>query len=217
MNEVNIIANTKSVTNIYKLCTARYSTHQIIKQLVGFGKTVLDIGCNEGYLGKFIDQDNIFYGLDNSKEAIAKAKTKYQRAIYYDLNSPKKLPFNIKFDVIIFADVLEHLIDPEKTLKFFINNYLKKDGEIIISVPNIANWQIRLNLIFGRFEYQDCGILDKTHFHFYTFKSARELPISLGLKVVKEIGTSLFFGGVIKTFPSLKKILSTEIILVCTK
>lgn len=201
----------------YQLCTSKYSTHQIIKQLVSFGKTVLDIGCNNGYLGKFINHGNIFYGLDNSKESVSKAKTKYQKAINYDLNSVKKLPWNIKFDIIIFADVLEHLIDPEKTLKFFINHYLKRGGEIIISLPNIANWEIRLNLILGRFEYRDCGILDKTHLHFYTFKSAGEMAISLGLKINKEIGTSLFFGGVIKTFPVLKKILSTEIILVCTK
>ena len=88
-----------------------------------------------------------------------------------------------EFNVIIFADTLEHLRNPDKILKR-TKKYLKKDGSLIISLPNIANLRIRLSLLFGRFEYKSTGILDETHLRFYTLKSAQEL-IQKNYKIVK--------------------------------
>lgn len=72
------------------------------------------------------------------------------------------------FDFIIFGDVLEHLIEPEKILKSY-TKYLKNDGRIIASIPNIKNYIIMFNLIVrDKFEYKDSGILDRTHLRFFT-------------------------------------------------
>ena len=204
--------------NPYKLnLFSKYSTHSIILSNIGENKTVLDIGCNDGYIGKNSDKSNIFYGLDFASESIEKAKKNYKDAILYDLNNLENLPWNIKFNVIVFADVLEHVLYPEQVIEFFIKKYLAEDGLVIVSLPNVANWQVRLNLLFGKFDYTETGVMDKTHLHLYTSKSARKLVLRNNLKIIKELSGSSFFGSVVKIFPFLKYILATNIILICEK
>lgn len=184
---------------------------------IGSNKSILDVGCNDGYIGNMSDSTNKFYGLDYSAYSIRKVRKIYSDAVIYDLNKLEKLSWNIKFDTIIFADVLEHVLYPEKVLKYFIDNYLKNSGEVIISLPNIANWQIRFSLLFGRFNYTEMGILDKTHLHIYTFKSASQLIERAGLKVIEELSGASFFGYPIKTFPFLRSLLATNIIIIAVK
>lgn len=203
--------------NPYSINTSKYSTHSIIVNNIGSKQNVLDIGCNDGYIGKHSDSSNTFYGLDYLQESVDKAKEVYKDAMLYDLNNLKELPWNKKFDTLIFADVLEHVLYPDQVLDFFINNYLKKEGKVIISLPNIANWQIRLNLFFGKFDYTETGIMDKTHLHFYTFKTAKELIESQNLSIKNIYGGATFFGKIIRKAPFLKGLLSTNIIYICEK
>lgn len=89
------------------------------------------------------------------------------------------------FDAIILADVLEHLQDPWHALKN-VSNYLKKGGICIISIPNIRELRtIGRILLKGRFEYRDCGILDKTHLRFFCKKDIVQLVHDEGLKIDK--------------------------------
>jgi hypothetical protein len=64
----------KLVKNPYKLNLSHYSTHWIIVRNVGNNKTVLDVGCKEGYLDSTTDKSNIFYGLDCSVGSIEKLR-----------------------------------------------------------------------------------------------------------------------------------------------
>lgn len=84
-----------------------------------------------------------------------------------------------KYDFIIFADVLEHLYDPVEVLKR-CKDFLKKDGVILLSVPNMANNNIILNLLRDEFEYTPTGLLDDTHIHFFTYKSLNRIAKFLG-------------------------------------
>ena len=203
--------------NPYRLKLSRYSTHNIIRKNIGIRKVVLDVGCNEGYLKDVSDISNVFYGVDCLRENIQEAEKKYKGAILYNLNTLNVLPWNIKFDVIVFADVLEHVFFPENVISFFVERYLKEGGEVIISLPNVANWQVRSGLFFGNFDYKDAGILDKTHLHLYTFKTARELIKKNGLKVMREYGGASFFGFLLRGLPFLKGMLATNIIYICRK
>jgi 2-polyprenyl-3-methyl-5-hydroxy-6-metoxy-1,4-benzoquinol methylase len=205
--------------NYYKLnLLSRYSTHNIIIDNVGLNKTVLDVGCNDGYIGQHCDKSNIFYGLDYSENSINKTKNIYKDAVVFDLNLLQKLPWgNTRFDVIIFADVLEHILYPEKVLSFFVENYLKDGGCVILSVPNIANWQVRLKLLLGRFNYTDSGIMDRTHLHLYTFKTATDLILGSNLTIKNKIGGASVFGPVLAVFPFLKSLLATNIIIKSAK
>ena len=205
--------------NPYKLNVSQYSTHRALLDAIGENKTVLDVGCNDGYIGKLADKSNTFYGLDYLPESVALAKKVYADAIEYDLNDIKPLPWKQQFDVIIFADVLEHILLPEPALKYFVDNYLKPDGVVVISLPNIANWQVRWNLLWGNFDYVDgSGIMDKTHLHLYTFKTARELVEAGGLVVDKFSYGASFFGPIIQASGGLlRNVLSTGIIMLCKK
>ncbi|MCX6717242.1 MAG: methyltransferase domain-containing protein [Candidatus Taylorbacteria bacterium] len=196
--------------------TNYYSTKNIILREISSNKTILDIGCNDGYFGRF-DKGNIYYGLDYSVKALSDAKNDYKDILQYDLNNLLVLPWDIKFDTIVFADVLEHVLYPEKVLEYFSKNYLINNGKVIISLPNIANWQVRLNLLFGKFNYTDTGIMDKTHLHFYSFRSASRLIRENNLRINKVFSGASFFGPTIDIFPFLRNILATNIILICEK
>jgi SAM-dependent methyltransferase len=89
-----------------------------------------------------------------------------------------------RFDVILFADVLEHVADPLPVLQRLLG-YLAEDGQIIVSLPNVAAWTVRLGLLAGRFDYRPSGILDDTHLRFFTRESARRLLESAGLEVLR--------------------------------
>lgn len=203
--------------NPYALNISKYSTHNMIARAISKNKTVLDVGCNDGYLGKISHSSNVFYGLDHLDDSVLKAKEVYKDALVFDLNHTEKLPWGKKFDVVVFADVLEHVLYPEKVLRFFVDEYLKDGGRVIISLPNVANWQVRLQLFFGKFEYQETGILDKTHLHLYTFRTAAQLAENCGLVVKKGIGGASFFGPILSLLPCLRSLLATNIILVNEK
>jgi 2-polyprenyl-3-methyl-5-hydroxy-6-metoxy-1,4-benzoquinol methylase len=90
-----------------------------------------------------------------------------------------------RFDRVLLLDVLEHLRHPEQILRQS-QEVLKREGLLIVSVPNIANIYIRLTLLLGRFDYSERGLLDKTHLRFFTRKTARKLLESNGYSILEE-------------------------------
>lgn len=89
------------------------------------------------------------------------------------------------FDIIICADVLEHLLHPQETLTY-LTRFLKKDGQLIISLPNIRNFRPLIKIIFnGTFEYTESGIMDYTHLRFFCKKNMEKLILNSGLKIKK--------------------------------
>lgn len=75
-----------------------------------------------------------------------------------------------RYDAIVFTDVLEHLHDPRQVLNR-CRSFLKQDGIILCSIPNIAHSSVILGLLGGKFQYTDTGLLDRTHIHFFTEES----------------------------------------------
>ncbi len=145
---------------------------------------VLDVGCNTGKMGEYLirHKNCVVFGVDIFPEAIERAKSVLTAAEVMDL---EKGAFPFKgdtYDVIIFADVLEHLYDPLSVLKTF-KFYLKPEGYIITSVPNIAFLVIRLKLLLGKWNYKSYGILDNTHVRFFTFKTMAGLFQKTGLRI----------------------------------
>lgn len=202
----------------------RWGSLSSISRMVGGNKTVLDVGCASGYLGELLmEEENILYGIDGNEEAIKVAAQKYREVTWFDLNNsdPGRLSAlfpGTTFDVIIFADVLEHLLDPEAVLRNF-GRLLKPDGKIIISLPNVGLWRVRLNLLLGRFDYTDYGVLDRTHLHLYTFKTGKALVRNAGFQVLAERGGLNFFpfGVLMQAFPFLRRVLSIHIIIEAKK
>jgi len=88
-----------------------------------------------------------------------------------------------QFDYILIGDVLEHLENPGSILSL-LNKFLKINGRLVMSLPNVAHYSMRFGLLFGDWDMAETGILDKTHLHFYTLKSAKELLKNSGWKIV---------------------------------
>jgi len=177
----------------YEFKPFKYSSHYWILNALR-GETgnvkILDVGTASGYLGKvWRKKGHYVAGIEFDAATAEKAREYYDVFEVADIES---YPFSERreFDYIVFADVLEHLRDPAAVLRRCIPA-LKESGKIIISVPNIANWIIRLSLLFGRFDYIDRGILDRTHLRFFTLRSLKRLMSEVSCKVLIAIPTPL--------------------------
>ncbi|MGC9188693.1 MAG: methyltransferase domain-containing protein [Sulfurihydrogenibium sp.] len=147
-------------------------------------KRILDIGCGEGNLSFELKQklNAECWGVEIYKPAFEKAVKKLDKVINLPIEESLNLLPDGYFDTIICVDVLEQLSNPWEVLKE-LKNKLKEDGEIIISIPNIANWSVLYELLKGEFKYTEAGILDKNHLRFFTRKSLISLLEENGLKI----------------------------------
>ena len=158
-------------------------------ELIVPNSCVLDIGCATGGLAKqlFAQKQCSVFGLEQNPKSVAlcQKSQSFAEVSVFDLNKLTSSDFpsyKSKFDYIVCADVLEHLQNPPKTIEI-LQNLLKKDGKFIISLPNVAHASIKTNLLLNDFSYTEIGILDKTHLHFYTYKSIAELLSQQNLKI----------------------------------
>ena len=135
----------------YGLKMGRYSSHSVILAMIGRGNgRVLDVGCGDGHLSAQIRSLGWYVvGLENHTISVDRAQSICDRIIVVDLNKfDAPVLAEDSFDIVICGDVLEHLVDPPTTLKLLIER-LKPEGQLIISVPNVAHAWVRLNLMFG--------------------------------------------------------------------
>jgi SAM-dependent methyltransferase len=137
-----------------------------------------------------------------SPGSIAKATTRLAEAYVADITRPELYPAfgRSKFDILVLSDILEHVSDPLDVLARHLR-FLAPGGHVLISLPNIAIWNVRLALLFGRFEYQDTGTLDRTHMRFFTRRSVRAFFEQAGL----EIRGSRISPGIARPFVPLVK------------
>lgn len=151
-------------------------------------KWILDVGCGRAALSEAIKSKGyMVWGIEINEDAVSIACKRINKVIQADLTNLEavaSLIGDIKFDYVIFSDVLEHLPDPHSVLRAYID-FLKKGGVVLVSVPNVAGWSNRLALLFGKFEYTDTGVMDRTHVRFFTFRTARELVEGAGCNIQK--------------------------------
>lgn len=175
----------------YELKYFKYSSHYWILKFLAVSNRplrILDVGTANGYLGAILGNlGHSIVGVEKDPNFATKAARFYQSFHITDIET-FEFPFKEEFDLILFADVLEHLRDPSMVLKRSMK-CLKHDGEIILSVPNVANFTVRGCLLFGRFNYRRRGILDETHLRFYTLATLRQLLNECGLKPLECVGT----------------------------
>lgn len=179
-----------AMDNIDRLSTA----------LVPKNSKVLELGCATGFMSQYFRQHLHcrVTGVDINPSVKPK--------ICGDLNSPatwariKKLK---PFDVVFASSVLEHLPSPETTLQL-IKSVLKPQGLLIVTLPNIAHWRQRLNLLRGRWDYQEYGLLDRTHLRFFNYFTGQKLVTDAGFKIkavkIDPAGGFKYFNWLFKYF-----------------
>ncbi len=144
---------------------------------------VLELGCSSGYLSRYLKEelDCRIVGVEIDRDALQQAAPFCEQTIVADLDSDAWLTEieGQQFDVVLCADVLEHLKNPAVMLAS-LKLFLYADGYLLASVPNVAHASVRLELLQGHFDYESLGILDDTHLHFYTRDSFISLLIQAG-------------------------------------
>ena len=187
-----------------------HSPHNIIPKLITENSLLLDVGCNTGFLGKFLEKKGVISdGVDINDKALEKAKSYYKNIYKRDLYTGKLSINPKKYDFVVFSDLLEHIPRPDLLL-VDTKKYLKPSGKIIASLPNVARFEIRLNILFGKFNYTNGGILGEDHLRFFTKESAIKMFNHCGYEVIESIPTGL--GHRFKLFTNLS---AFQFIFVC--
>lgn len=152
----------------------------------------LDVGCGRGQLGAAVrDLGWEVWGVENSPEACATADLRLSGLVQADLSDMVAVRRGLgdrTFDALVFSDVLEHTYDPRTVLENYLS-LLKPGGRVFVSVPNFVVWTNRLKLTFGRIDYTDTGVMDRTHIRLFTFRNAQELVRASGCEVLRTAST----------------------------
>jgi 2-polyprenyl-3-methyl-5-hydroxy-6-metoxy-1,4-benzoquinol methylase len=158
------------------------------EEMLGFvpesAKTLLDVGCSVGNFGSLVKEKlgAEVWGVEADAQAadVASGRLDFVVNAFFGNNSEFE---SKKFDCIVFNDVLEHMVDPYSALSY-ARELLSVNGRVVASIPNVryfANlWKLAVH---GSWEYEDTGILDRTHLRFFTKKSIESMFISLGYEI----------------------------------
>ncbi len=156
---------------------------------------VLEIGCGSGATGLAIKQkfpDVNYIGIDSDKEAAEIARTRLDKVIVSDI---EKVPLDTiglekeYCDLIICADILEHLYDPWKMLHD-LRGYLTPYGKIISSIPNVQYINHIINFMHGNWKYDDHGLMDVTHIRFFTLNEIVKMFNGTGYNIMHVSGAT---------------------------
>lgn len=164
-------------------------------------KSLLDIGCGSGALGREIKQrlNCEVVGITYSQAEADIASQYLDKVLVRDLNDFNSINLG-KFDCIICSHILEHLYQPQELLMRLHEN-LTPDGQIIVALPNTLNWKQRGEFIKGNFKYTDGGVMDRTHFRFFDWETSLELLENSGYTVISRSADGYF------PLPMIRKII----------
>jgi 2-polyprenyl-3-methyl-5-hydroxy-6-metoxy-1,4-benzoquinol methylase len=168
------------------------ASHRLVLAEIPDGARVLDVGCATGYLAaELTRRGGTVDGVEVDPVAAEQARAHCREVVVGDLEAAsthaavERMLAGARPDVVVCADVLEHLRDPWTVLAW-LGTLLAPGGRAVISVPNIAHWTARRALLRGRFDYAEFGLFDRTHLRFFTRVSAAELARRAGLAVLAE-------------------------------
>jgi SAM-dependent methyltransferase len=144
-------------------------------------RRVLEVGCGVGELGRLLrSRGHHVTGIELVPEMAERARLRLDHVETADVETDG-FPFPpASFDAIIFADVLEHLIDPWRVLREAVG-VLADGGVVVASIPNVQNIDVLCRLFRGRWDYRERGILDRGHLRFFTLRTIRSLFVQAGL------------------------------------
>ena len=160
-----------------------------VVRMVGESKRVLEIGAGPGSITKLLTHVSKckVTALDIDAEAIKRLSPHCERAYQADLNNSSWVDVlrgdEGKFEILVAADVLEHVYEPLVVLKT-MGLFLDSNGYMVVSLPHVGHSVIHACLLDENFDYQDFGLLDRTHIRFFGIKNIQKLFENAGMKIV---------------------------------
>ena len=151
----------------------------------GENKKVLEVGPATGYITKALrDRGCRVTGLEIDPAAAEVSGEIAERIIVGDIEAMdlEETFGDERFDVVMYGDVLEHLVDPAGTL-VKTKSILAPGARVVASIPNVAHASVRLALLTGQFRYRPDGLLDRTHLRFFTRESIHSLFKTAGYDI----------------------------------
>jgi 2-polyprenyl-3-methyl-5-hydroxy-6-metoxy-1,4-benzoquinol methylase len=163
----------------------------IREQFVHEPKRLLDIGCARGHVSAAIKRDfescKFTWGVDLDLHSISVAKERLDKTTEHSVENftPDEIALLKTIDTILLLDVLEHMYDPWRVLRF-LASHVSEDTQLIISLPNVMNiYQIQ-DTVEGYWQYSRHGLLDITHIRFFTPYEMKKMFYETGFRLEKE-------------------------------
>ncbi|WP_299582732.1 class I SAM-dependent methyltransferase [Mucilaginibacter sp.] len=186
-------------TSLYQDKNSAYFNHsrpEMLEFIPAGIKNALDVGCGTGNFGMLVKSafNCSVWGIEPDPASAKEAGTRLDHVINDTFNRSMKEMQLPKFDCVFFNDVLEHLAEPENAL-LLAKDLLNEGGYIVASIPNMRWYPVILQLLrYKDFEYQNSGVMDKTHLRFFTEKSMARMFKDAGftIKTIKGINKSNF-------------------------
>lgn len=168
--------------------------HDVLNLIPLSANLILEIGCGQGRLGaafKLSQPNAKYYGLEIVKSEAEKALLNLDDVACADIESPdchidrlfSRRIGSEKFDALVLGNVLEHLKDPWQVMAN-VREVMANDATCIVCLPNVSHWSVVRELLGGRWNYTDAGLLDKTHLRFFTLDTAIEMLQKSGWTVI---------------------------------
>jgi 2-polyprenyl-3-methyl-5-hydroxy-6-metoxy-1,4-benzoquinol methylase len=160
-----------------------------VARMVGANRRVLEVGAGPGSITRVLHEHQgcTVVGLERDANAIAKLSRYCERVIQADLNDQRWTEAVVPlghFDVLVCADVLEHVLDPLQVLKQ-LAGLMHDDTSIVVSLPHVGHAAIHACLHQSNFEYRDWGLLDRTHLRFFGIENIAQLFQAAELRIVQ--------------------------------
>jgi len=144
---------------------------------------VLEVGCSSGYVGAtLVARGHRVTGVEADPVAAEAAGSRLQAVHAMEADRFLARPASTRYDAILFGDVLEHIADPETTLRL-CHPHLAADAIVAVSLPCITHGSIRAMLLDGRWDYADFGLLDRTHLRFFSREGMAGLMARGGFRI----------------------------------
>jgi 2-polyprenyl-3-methyl-5-hydroxy-6-metoxy-1,4-benzoquinol methylase len=161
---------------------------EVIRWVTATDQRILDLGCGAGDNARLLATEHrTIDGVTMSLNEADLAKKWMRKVVVYNLEAGLPAELSGPYDLAVASHVLEHICFPEILLRH-VHAALSPEGRFVVALPNLLVLSNRLRLLFGRFDYESGGIMDDTHFRWYTFESARRLLEASGFAIIEAYG-----------------------------